>query len=132
MKNIKVEKHIDCDCDTYYEARWVGISKDIIIVGGGATPEEAIAELKLKMNLERAKRNCYQYAESEEIETEEDIRVADKPKPVDLFDKFKSIGEIPCEECIYFHKGCEDFRSDEDCVEKIIRLSLEKVGIKIN
>ena len=46
MKNIKVEKHIDCDGDTYYEARWVGISKDIILVGGGATPEEAIAELK--------------------------------------------------------------------------------------
>ena len=58
--------------------------------------------------------------------------MTDKPKTVDLFDKFKSIGEIPCEKCIYFHKGCEDFRSDEDCVEKIIRLSLEKVGIKIN
>lgn len=49
-----------------------------------------------------------------------------------FYDKFKSIGEIPCEKCIYFHNGCEDFRSDDDCVEKIIRLSLEKVGIKIN
>lgn len=46
MKNIKVEKHMDCDGDTYYEARWVGISKDIILVGGGATPEEAIEELR--------------------------------------------------------------------------------------